>query len=363
MKSIGKFTQQILAGANIALIVVMLLVGLSDRINPAGHPYVAVIGLSFPVFLCLNMAFLAMWIFVRVRMAIIPVAGFILCYGPVRTYTPFNISRTAPDSTIKVLSYNVYSFHAWTDIDGPCGIIDYLVEQNADIVCLQECNTDPYRRARMDEQMGRIYAYKDSVSRERNVDELDIYSKFPILRKERIRYESRSNHSAAFYLNVHGDTVIVVVNHLESIRLSDEEKSNFNTMMHGRLKRDSAKTESRKLISKVGNASAVRAPQAEAVAQYVRDHRDKSIILCGDFNDSPISYARRTIANELIDCYVESGNGPGISYHNNGFYVRIDNIMCSDDWVPYACKVDRNIKDSDHYPISCLLKKRHNGDK
>lgn len=362
MKTIGKFTLQILAGANLALILVMFLVGYSDRVNPADHPFIAVIGLSFPVFLCLNMAFLALWVIIRVRMAIIPVAGFIICYGPVRAYTPFNMDRTAPDSTIKVLSYNVQSFAGWKDMEGSCGIVDYLVEQDADIVCLQESGTDPYRRGKIDAWLGQVYQYKDSASKGVNGDEMDIYSKFPILRKQPIRYESKNNHSSAFYLDIHGDTVIVVVNHFESICLSNEEKSNFNTMMHGRMERDSARTESRKLVYKVGNASAVRAPQADAVAQFVRDNRGKSIILCGDFNDSPISYVRHTIANELVDCYVESGNGPGISYHNNGFYVRIDNIMCSDDWMPYSCKVDRKIKDSDHYPISCLLKKRHNKD-
>ena len=53
-----------------------------------------------------------------------------------------------------------------------------------------------------------------------------------------------------------------------------------------------------------------------------------------------------------------SANGPGISYHLSGFFVRIDNILCSDDWKPYACKVDNSIQSSDHYPIVCWLKKQ-----
>ncbi|MBN2917310.1 MAG: endonuclease/exonuclease/phosphatase family protein, partial [Prevotella sp.] len=96
--------------------------------------------------------------------------------------------------------------------------------------------------------------------------------------------------------------------------------------------------------------------EAEAVAKYIQQHKEQSIILCGDFNDGPISYAHRTIAKDLTDCYIASGNGPGISYHHGGFFVRIDNIMCSDDWEPYECKVDDKIAVSDHYPIICKLK-------
>ena len=112
------------------------------------------------------------------------------------------------------------------------------------------------------------------------------------------------------------------------------------------------------LVVKLGEATRKRALQAEAVADYIRQHRDMSIILCGDFNDGPISYTHRTIAKGLTDCYVASGNGPGISYHHAGFFVRIDNMMCSDDWEPYECKIDRKISSSDHYPIVCYLKKR-----
>ena len=82
------------------------------------------------------------------------------------------------------------------------------------------------------------------------------------------------------------------------------------------------------------------------------------MILCGDFNDSPISYAHRTLDKVLTDCYVATGNGPGISYHHNAIFVRIDNIMCSSHWTPYGCKVDRSARHSDHYPIYCWLKRK-----
>ena len=131
-------------------------------------------------------------------------------------------------------------------------------------------------------------------------------------------------------------------------------------MLKGDMEDEERKQETRRLWSILGEASAKRAPQVDAVADYVAKHKGQSIILAGDFNESPISYAHRRLASELTDCYIASANGPGISYHYNCFYVRIDNIMCSEHWTPYECRVDNTIKASDHYPIVCKLSRVEN---
>ena len=35
----------------------------------------------------------------------------------------------------------------------------------------------------------------------------------------------------------------------------------------------------------------------------------------------------------------------------NGMYVRIDNVMCTDDLEPYSFHVDKKCNLSDHYPV------------
>ena len=101
-----------------------------------------------------------------------------------------------------------------------------------------------------------------------------------------------------------------------------------------------------------------RAPQADAVATFVKKHLDKNIpvILCGDFNDNPISYSYYTISKVLNDSYKSSGNGIGWTYNENRMYFRIDHIFASNEFEPYGAKVDKSIKNSDHYPIYCWLK-------
>lgn len=357
MKTTRLIVQKVVAGANVATILIMLLIGFSDRISPTAHPLIAVVGLTFPFFIILNLLFLVFWVFVKPLKTIIPIAGFMLCYSPIRTYSPLNIRQEVPSDAIKVISYNVLSFNEWGDKDEPSAIIDYLKEQDADIVCLQECDLPYDKQEKFNAEMSPLYKHIDYTQAASGGDRILICSKFPIIGKDTIEYVSQTNHSIVYRLNIKNDTVLFIANHLESIKLTAEEKHNFNTMVVGKMDKQTARAESQMLVSKLANASKRRAPQADAVARYIDDHKGQSILLCGDFNDSPISYTRHTIAKNLTDCYVATGNGPGISYNNNKIYVRIDNIMCSSDWTPYTCRVDNNIKASDHYPIVCQLKR------
>ena len=118
------------------------------------------------------------------------------------------------------------------------------------------------------------------------------------------------------------------------------------------------KTGLRQLIRKLGEASAIRASQADSVARIITENHYPTMIVCGDFNDGSISYTHRVLTQELDDAFTQSGKGLGISYNQNKFYFRIDNILISPDLRAYNCTVDRSIKASDHYPIWCYISKR-----
>lgn len=357
-RKIKNFTLQTMAGANIATAVVMFLVGHSDLIDPASFPVLSNAGLAFPIFLVINLAFLVLWIVFNIRGVLIPLLSLLLCYGPVRRYCPFNISHEPPAEAIKVMSYNVWLFAGWEDKkDEENPILEYIRKENADIVCLQESGTNEVSQARVDAALNPIYQYHDTLKHGTG-ECITLYSKYPIISKERIEYQSKGNLSGAFQILVDGKPVLVINNHLETTGLSHEEKVQFKTMLKGDMKADTVEMTSKMMLRKLGAATAIRAPQAEAVARYIAFHSDMPTIVCGDFNDGPISYARRTIAEGLTDCYVETAVGPGISYHHNGFYVRIDHILCSPHFEPFACRVDDKIKSSDHYPIICWLKMR-----
>ena len=330
IKQIKSFVVNLIAGANIATILLMLLAGYSDRLNPVDHPILSVMGMTFPIFLLANLLFLFFWLTVKWKKAWIPIAGFAAAYVPITLFMPLNMRQDVPKGTIKLISYNV--------------------------------DVDTWRRF-VFQRYQKIYHYNDTTVLHQNAltfNGVGIHTRFPIIRKERIWYPSNTNGSVAYYLNTGKDTLLVINNHLEGTHLSDEERNNYKRLLRGKMERDTAKAESMFLIEKLGNNNARRAPQAEAVHRYIEEHRQYPIIVCGDFNDTPISYARRTIAQGLTDCFQETGRGLGLSYNQKGFYFRIDHLLCSPDLQPFNCQIDDKMDASDHFPLICHIKMREN---
>ena len=362
IKQIKSFVINLIAGANIATILLMLLAGYSDRLNPEQHPILSVLGMTFPVFLLVNLLFLFLWLTIKWKKAWIPIAGFAAAYVPITLFMPVNMRQEVPEGAIKLISYNVCTYGGnYKYENGFDTVFGYLERQKADIVCLQE-DVDSWRRY-VFIKYAKIYPYNDTTMLHNNAftyNCVGIHTRFPIIRKERIWYPSNTNGSVAYYLNTGKDTLLVINNHLEGTHLSESERNNYKRMLRGKMERDTAKAESMFLIEKLGNNNAKRAVQADIVHRYIEEHRQYPTIVCGDFNDTPISYARRTIAQGLTDCFQTTGRGLGLSYNQKGFCFRIDHILCSPDLQPYNCQVDDEMDASDHYPIICHLKMRGN---
>lgn len=129
-----------------------------------------------------------------------------------------------------------------------------------------------------------------------------------------MKYASLNNGSIAYKIKVNGDTLLIVNNHLESNKLTEKDKEVYREMMKDPDKQKVSQG-SRLLIRKLAEASAIRAVQADSIARLVAGYKGGGIIVCGDFNDSPISYTHRVVGEGLNDAFVESGNGFGISYN------------------------------------------------
>ena len=356
-----KWIVQMMTGANVATVVVMLLVGFSDRIHPADHPLVSTLGMAFPILLVINMAFLLFWLIFKWTRAWIPVVGYVFAYVPISIYMPINASTTHPDDALKLVSYNVCSFGGnYKYEQGFEKVRDYLIDEKADIVCLQEDN-DSWRRYCFKQFEERGLAYNDTIvlcHDAMRFNCLGIHTRFPIIRRERIDYPTASNNgSAAWWLQVDGDTLIVVNNHFESCHLNQEDRAQYRQLLKGEIARDSVRAESQLLMVKLAEANAKRSEQIETVCDYVDQYLGRyPVIVCGDFNDNPISFSRHMMAKRLRDCFVETGRGIGLSYNQKAFSFRIDHIFCSSDITPYECFVDSKMDASDHYPMVCWLK-------
>ena len=351
------------AGANVAIVLLMLLTGYSDRLSPVDYPQLSLLGMTLPLFLAANLLFLFFWLVFKWHRVWIPVVGFVLAYVPISIYIPLNRVGDTSEATLKVVTWNVCAYGGNYKYENGFEVaVDYLKQQDADIICLQE-DVDTWRRYMMKKYQEYGYPYNDTTLFSKSAASMNgvgIHSRYPILRKERIVYESRAHGSVAYYLQVGGDTVLVINNHLETTHLSKVDRDNYQEIIHGNMGRDTARSESMVLAGKLSDASVLRARQAEAVHAYIERHRQYPMIVCGDFNDTPISYSRHTIAQGLTDCFAARGNGLGLSYNQKGFFFRIDHFLCSDAFEPIRCEVDSKIDSSDHYPMLCWLKKQEN---
>lgn len=364
MKGFGKMISFLILLVNLVAAVLMVVTAYSPYITPEEYPLLSCAGLIFPFFLLIDIAFLLFWLVFHHRYAGLSLLAIIICLPPIRTYFPINLrSNDLPSARIKILSYNVMSFDNDKLTDGENPIVKYLAKSNADILCLQEyavSQDSQHVNQRYVDMMLKSYPYKDitSVGDCSIGNKLALYSRFPIILSHKISYKSAFNGSIYYELNIAGDTVVLINNHLESNKLTLKDRNNYAEILSS-IKTGSVKKENaRPLLYKLADASVIRAAQARTIAKVIEESPYKSMIVCGDFNDTPLSYTHRVIANRLNDTFTRSGRGLGISYNQRKFFFRIDNILVSPDFKSYNCQVDRFIKTSDHYPIWCYIAKR-----
>jgi len=354
-KGLKRFTANVIGFINVVAVALMLITGFSDHIDPVAHPSLSCMGLTFPFFIVINLGFLAFWALFSLKRVLIPFVGFLLCYGPVRTYCPLNVKGSEEEPDLKIVSYNIAALSANDDMEIGRGTQDayrYIEDCGADIVCVQEAPM----KAKWTDRLREEYPYiEHHMNPEGNA--MALLSRFPVKQKQVIRYTSLgANLSALYTISVNGRDVHVFNCHLETAGLTIDERKQFRNMVYGREETDTVQAKSRQLLSKLGYRNMLRARQVDIITAKIDSLDGERIILCGDFNDTPISWAHHQMAERLTDCYRETALGPGWTFHSNAIRVRIDHVFCSANITPVSCKTDRSATASDHYPMVCTLK-------
>ena len=352
-----------IAMLNFICALFFIVTAFSDAISPNQIILFPYLGLFFPFLLIINFFFLIYWLIVRKwMMFFIILCSFLMCWKRVTLYVPFHPIPVdvSEKNVIKVLTYNVMAFgyqnHTTTE---PNPIIQYIADSGADIVCLQEYMVGTQANIITQEKVEKalnMYPYNYTVplvKKNRYSIGLAIFSKYPIRNSRKIRYDSTFNGSTVHELDVKGKKLLVVNNHFESFKLTMEDRSKYAEFIKT-MNTDTFDEFKETVQQKFGTAYMIRAEQAEIVTEEIQQLQGDYLIVCGDYNDTPISYVYRKIKDSMVDAYASSGNGPGITYHQNYFWFRIDHIIHSRNMKAYKAKVD-NISFSDHYPMWCYL--------
>jgi endonuclease/exonuclease/phosphatase (EEP) superfamily protein YafD len=102
------------------------------------------------------------------------------------------------------------------------------------------------------------------------------------------------------------------------------------------------------LSLKLKTAYIKRAEQAKKVTHH-RKSSPYPVIVCGDFNDTPVSFAYHKMSTGLKDAFLQKGKGRGNTYLGR-FSLRIDYILYSNGIEALEFdKIEAEL--SDHYPI------------
>ena len=362
----SKFTDRVVLILNILGAIAMLLAYLAPIVNPARMVIPALFGLAYPYLLMMHLAFLCYWLIRLKKEILISLIVVLLGWNHLNNLLPLNLRpseipvNTSQDRLLKALSYNVRGFDIfqWSkEPEANKEIFKFLETQEPQLVCFKEYYTSSLSgqtHAYIASQLkylphNAVYYTADHTNS--NGFGIATFCKYPILKKSRIPFNSSFN--AAMYTDIlfQSDTIRVFNIHLQSIRFQED---NYAFMDTARLKYNNEQiSEIRAIGSRLKTAFSKRAEQAQVIASYIKDS-PHPVLVMGDFNDTPQSYAYRKIKKGLDDSFRKSGRGFGNTYAGELPSFRIDYIMYG---PPLISSEFLRIKTdySDHYPISTNL--------
>jgi endonuclease/exonuclease/phosphatase family metal-dependent hydrolase len=358
-----KYIKTILVAANLLVAGALLGAYLSTHINPEFFWRLAFLGLAFPVLLFLNLGFVFFWIMRRNRLLLISLIAILLGWNSIGKYLQFDLIHHKPgQNSFSVLSYNVrlFNYYRWEEGNVREEILAVVAGEKPDLVCFQEIFTvetsEKESEKYIDQTLGLPYKHIAYTHKPNPVSSYGIatYSRFPIVKKNTIRFKNSYNICIYTDLKINSDTVRVFNLHLQSIKLRKNDYDALDNL----TQKFSAKGigEVRDISDRMKQAYIKRARQVDELSRYVKQS-PYPVLICGDFNDTPVSYTYRKVKGKNKDAFRDSGRGFGITYRGKLPFLRIDFIFHSPMFKSTNYKIQK-VNYSDHYPVSCQLYKR-----
>ncbi len=332
----------------------------------------AFFGIAYPVLLIINLLFVVIWLILWNRFIFISLLTIFVGIGNLRTIIPLRFGSIKPASpaAFKVATYNVHSLYGnQADNVQPetrSQVTDFLAGENPDLVCVQEFY------AIGEEYLKTLHKFSRSIRLEyfffknyrdfwqkTKINAIATFSRYPIVDQGFFRLQEKSTFGIFTDIAIHGDTIRVYNLHLESIRLGNDDYSFYSNLTDPGADEKNFAKGSRKMLWKLKKAFALRAMQVEMLTAHMK-YSPYPVLICGDFNDTPSSFAYHTLSLNRNDAFVSSGNEwIGSTYAGGRFPAfRID-YMLYDDFFTATSYQKKEVSMSDHYPVISTFTFKH----
>jgi len=342
------------------------MANLTVYISPETYWPTAFLGLLFPFLLVFTIALFFYWTIRLRKLLILPLLALIISWNNVENsfqlsgeQTSIAEKQTGVTNELKIMTYNVQIFNLLGNASfgkHQQEMFAKIKAEDPDIICLQEFYTNTEKglslykidRLLSDYPHKHIYWINNSTLANYGIV---TYSKYPIVKKKSIGFQNTFNASIYSDIKFGEDTLRIFNNHLQSIKF---DRDNYEFITNQNQYNQQEKLNALKDISsRLKRAFIKRSDQANLLAEKI-SQSPYSVIVCGDFNDTPVSYSYHKIRGELEDTFVNAGVGFGYTYVGKFPSYRIDFIFHSKEMATKSFRVPR-IKYSDHYPVTSEL--------
>lgn len=344
-----------------ARIVMSMLAGLqilsflSVVANPAKVWILAIFGLLFLPLFVINLLLFLWALKRRSRSFIIPLAALLPSVFFIGGYfqMPSSGRPVEPvegDETVKVVSYNVGRFLQAHGRDFPEGrracadsISRFLMGQDADIICLQEFYTTDIGRVRqylsgwLKGYRAEYYFYRSRYGYYGNVT----FSRLRARDKGVIHFDNSANLAIYTDYKAGGESFRVYNCHFESYNIS------MTGLLRSIRRRDGGML--RETETKVRRGLAQRPRQVSQVLNHIAGSPVAAFV-CGDFNDTPMSYTYYRLSKGRGDTFRKAGEWFGATFSFLWPLLRIDYVLYPDNFRALSHRTPHKPY-SDHYPV------------
>lgn len=331
---------------NSLVLILLIFSYISPFINPNVFWQISILGLLFPILVVINIIFLFYWT-IRLKKSFFANLIILMIGLPyIARYIGKNIEIVDKKNymTIKVMSYNIRMFNEYQWISEKNiknNIIEFLNKENPDILCIQEF----YSKEKL-ELLGLKYQHIGTKYKQ-NSSSIAIYSKYKQINKSKINIGTSNNTYIYSDIIINQDTIRIYNIHLASNWFKESDYSFINNPSFETSK---LKSGILGIITRLKIAYKQRAKEVNIIQKHMKES-PYPIILCGDFNDTPVSYAYQKLSKNLNDSFMFSGEKFGKTYIGIPT-LRIDYILHHPRIKSTNFRTYEEIVFSDHLPIS-----------